>query len=87
MNQMDDLMLPPLPVTNVIVDGLWEEQYGPYTADQMREYAKMAVEAEREACAEVCDDLAFDWHKHAAGGLVGAYNACAAAIRARGKHD
>lgn len=27
-----------------------------YTADQMREYAKKAVEAEREACAKVCEE-------------------------------
>ena len=26
-----------------------------YTEDQLREYAKKAVEAEREACAGVCD--------------------------------
>lgn len=27
-----------------------------YTADQMRSYARAAVEAEREACAKVCED-------------------------------
>jgi len=27
-----------------------------YTADQMREYAKAAVKAERDACARVCAD-------------------------------
>ena len=35
---------PPLPVKNVIVNGLWEEEYGPYSADQMREYAKPLLE-------------------------------------------
>lgn len=39
--------------------------------------------AEREACATVCDEAAHDWHKHAKGGPVAVYNACAAAIRAR----
>jgi hypothetical protein len=43
----DELNLPPLPVRNVIVDGLWEEEYGPYSAEDMRDYAKQAVEAER----------------------------------------
>ena len=32
-----------------------------FTADQMREYAKKAVEAEREACAKVCIDLMNEW--------------------------
>lgn len=38
---------------------------------------------EREACAKVCDEAAHDWHLHAKGGPAAAYNACAAAIRAR----
>jgi hypothetical protein len=29
-----------------------------YTADQMREFATIAVLAEREACAKVCDHMA-----------------------------
>jgi hypothetical protein len=37
---------------------------------------KAAVEAEREACAKVCDDLVL--HQYSASG-------CAAAIRARGE--
>ena len=51
----------------------------------LREFAALVAASEREACAKVCDDIAFDWHKHAAGGPVAAYNACAAAIRARGQ--
>jgi hypothetical protein len=37
---------------------------------------KAAIEAEREACAKVCDDLVL--HQYSASG-------CAAAIRARGE--
>ena len=48
--------LPPLPVTNVVIDGLWEEQYGPYTADQMREYAEQAIEQAIERCAKVAEE-------------------------------
>lgn len=47
-----------------------------YTPEQMREYAQAAVLAEREACADVCEDIA-DTNKWS--DAVGA----AAAIRAR----
>ena len=49
-----------------------------YDEKQMREYAQMAVLAEREACAKLCDELFAD---------VLPYTApdCAAAIRARGQ--
>jgi hypothetical protein len=43
------------------------------------ELVKRAVEAEREACAKVCDDIATE------DGFEGGYaNGCAVAIRARG---
>jgi hypothetical protein len=43
------------------------------------ELVKRAVEAEREACAKVCDDIATE------DGWEGSYaNGCAVAIRARG---
>lgn len=49
-NQMDDLMLPPKEVLDIhIPTGV--KLYG-YTADQMREYAKKAVEADRLKIAE-----------------------------------
>lgn len=48
--------LPPLPVTNVVVDGLWEEVYGPYTADQMHAYARAAVEADRATTIQALRD-------------------------------
>lgn len=47
---------------------------GLYNAYQMREYARAAVEAEREACAQECDALA---------SVEGIAQRCAAAIRAR----
>jgi hypothetical protein len=44
------------------------------------ELVKRAVEAEREACAKVCDDIATE------DGWEGSYaNGCAVAIRARGQ--
>lgn len=49
---------------------------GLYNAYQMREYARAAVEAEREACAQECDALA---------SVEGIAQRCAAAIRARGR--
>ena len=38
---------------------------------------------ECEACAEVCDEMAFDWQKYVTT-PSGTITACAAAIRARG---
>ena len=35
--------LPPLPVKHVVVDGLWEEVRGPYTADEVEEIRAQAV--------------------------------------------
>ena len=69
MNQMDDLMLPPLPKpfcnAHEDADSYWPDTY---SADQLREYAKKAVEAERvslhittemfEAAAEEYDQWA-----------------------------
>ena len=51
-----------------------------YDEKQMREYAQMAVLAEREACAKVCEELFAD---------VPPYSApdCAAAIRERRTHE
>lgn len=76
--QMDDLMLP-LPEPECLGETEWDDIMG-YTADQMREYAKKAVEAEREACAALCeslDDASYPtrrvWPSE-----------CAEAIRARG---
>ena len=53
-----------------------------FTADQMQAYARAAVEAEREACARLCDPLnpPHDWTTYATTRAE-----CASAIRARGK--
>jgi hypothetical protein len=71
--------LPPLPTPEA-----WRTHVGPwdcstayaYTVNQMREYAAQAVAAEREACADICD-------QHAS--AEGIAQRCAAAIRARSK--
>ncbi len=60
---MSDLL--PVPTTSFVCDdpsssefGLWCEREGPYTADDMRQYAAACVAAERERCARICDDYA-----------------------------
>jgi len=44
-------------------------------------FAALVRAAALEEAAGVCDEQAHDWHLHAKGGPVSAYNACAAAIR------
>ena len=54
LQEMADLMLPPLP------EGIaYFVEYGGevYTADQMREYTKRAVESDRAACAMLAEKL------------------------------
>jgi GTPase Era involved in 16S rRNA processing len=91
----DSFELPPLPETTyglfctspVNDDGEWQYKFVDtpgYTSDQTRAYARAyalaAVQAEREACAKLCDgiytngDMAECWTQHAA-----------ELIRARGK--
>ena len=50
----------------------------------LERFAALVRAAALEEAAGVCDEQAHDWHLHAKGGPVAAYNACAAAIRARG---
>lgn len=64
-DQMDDLMQPVAYLDDGLGAFYWPQEYKKdvgfkalYTADQMREYARKAVEAEREACAKVCDEYA-----------------------------
>ena len=76
---MDDLTLPPLTHVGWEVDGV-EPVYA-YTADQMREYAKQAVEAEREACAALLESNGAACGEESLTRLVLETNA--AAIRAR----
>ena len=55
-----------------------------YTAAQMKAYAAKAVEAEREACAKVCED-AISSYVTDSGGMRLVTLALAAAIRSRGE--
>ena len=59
-NEMDDLMQPVAYLDDGLGAFYWPQEYKKdvgfkalYTADQMREYAKKAVEAEREACCRI----------------------------------
>lgn len=65
--------------------GYWEsrgyESIPLYTADQMREYARQAVEAEREACALLVEENA----QECSGPMGLVLQANADAIRARGQ--
>ena len=49
--------------------------------EQLEAFAKLVAEKEREACAEVCDDI------HAEHEAKGVFSSYAEAIRARSKHD
>lgn len=83
--------LPPLPTGNVMRkhEDVCGNEVGPpsfyFTADQMhayaRDFARAAVQAEREACAKACESQG----RHAGDGLTfyTATGQCAAAIRAR----
>ena len=74
MNESPKLPEPVLRATLPFYDG--RDQF--FTAGQMHAYARAAVEAEREQCAQECDALA---------SVEGIAQACAAAIRARNRED
>ncbi len=48
---------------------------------EVERFAHLVRAQALEEAAGVCDERAHDWHLHAKGGPVSAYNACAAAIR------
>jgi hypothetical protein len=48
-------------------------------------FAEYVAEAEREACAKVCEEKAKAWKAAGYFGSTADYGECAAAIRARGK--
>ena len=50
--------------------------------EELKAFAALVRAQVLEEAALVCDEQAHDWHLHAKGGPVAAYNACAAAIRA-----
>ena len=80
---MNDTLMLPEPAAGTLLR-IGEPRMRVYAADQMRKYAQMAVLAEREACAKVCEEMRpskaeYD-HRF--------YDGCtfsAAAIRARGQ--
>lgn len=77
---MDCIMtdLPPLPWGDDFE--AWLEVRNEHeVAQAVHEYAKRAVEAEREQCAKVCDDIATEYEGE---DVLATW--CAAAIRARG---
>lgn len=51
----------------------------------LRSFAKLVAEAEREACAKVCDELADDAAKEQDFHAIFACESCASAIRERGQ--
>jgi hypothetical protein len=52
----------------------WHNDFWTITQEELERFAALVAQAEREACAKVCEESnAFDWPE------------CAAAIRARGK--
>ena len=57
----------------------WRETFDAH----IERFAELVRADEREACAKVCDDMAFDWQKYVTT-PSGTITACAAAIRARG---
>ncbi len=67
----------------------WREVLPLFTAEQMRAYGQACAEAEREACARVCDEKArrnFPWgseHSHIYHAQADWAKQCATAIRAR----
>ena len=54
------------------------------TTKFLEQFAALVRADEREACAKVCDEMAFDWQKYVTT-PSGTITACAAAIRARGE--
>jgi len=49
--------LPPLPFESVVVDGLWEEKYGPYTAEAMILYGQLCRQQALQEAANECERM------------------------------
>ena len=82
--------LGPLPEPEFELDGMRIVSCDRYTADQMRAYAlaevSRAVQAEREACAKVCEKIVADTLRLYKGlRRSDGAESCADALRARGK--
>jgi hypothetical protein len=56
----------------------------PSTPEELAEFARIVAEAEREACAELCEDLADLWDDAGHPGKAAGAEICASDIRARG---
>jgi len=59
----------------------YDHRDGKDSGGSLTRFAALVRAAALEEAAGVCDEQAHDWHLHAKGGPVSAYNACAAAIR------
>ena len=74
-------------MTRAELDKMWQkalfqsvaagEQYTRY------HFATLVAAHEREACAQLCDDMAVEWHRFVGKGPGGTITGIAAAIRAR----
>ena len=60
----------------------YDYRSGTDSGGSLERFAALVRAAALEEAAGVCDEQAHDWHLHAKGGPVAAYNAWAAAIRA-----
>ena len=82
------MTLPPLPEPHLLVfDAALQSRIDGWTHSQVEAYARVAVEAEREACAKVCDaEHGACWHANAMAAARAAER-CADAIRARGAKE
>ena len=59
-----------------------ETTSGPMWEDELERFARLVREAEREACAKLCEE-----HPDGLNMMGGAFVTCAAAIRAMGEND
>ena len=58
-----------------------------YSEEEVRLIINGAIAEEREACAKLCDKLAYHTAKEQNFHALAAAESCAEAIRARGQHD
>jgi hypothetical protein len=72
----NDYELPPMPQAVDVTPVSWSNLF---SADQMREYALLAVQQERERCARICDAVYADEQDEPV--CYGFAKECAAAIR------
>ena len=66
----------------MICSGGYDEEL---ITDELRRFANLVAEREREACAKACDDERAEWNPMRDGWYAANY--CASAIRARGEKE